>query len=111
MEASIEKGFGMMQMLAFFNNLFTPTGLIILAIAMLLVFGGRLPEVAKNLGKSIVEFKKGLNSSGKDDDDYDRDGNAREGGAKRMEEPKVTASTPKKKSLPSTKKQEETEEV
>ena len=101
-----------MLTLAFLNNIFSPTGLIILAIAMLLVFGGRLPEVAKNLGKSIVEFKKGLNGTGgggggkDDDDDYDKDGGAR------REEPKLTASKPTKKSLPSTKKkEEETEEV
>ncbi len=33
--------------------------LIILAIGLLL-FGSRLPSVGKNLGKSIVEFKKGI---------------------------------------------------
>jgi sec-independent protein translocase protein TatA len=34
--------------------------LIVLAIFGLLIFGKRLPEVGKSLGKSIVEFKKGL---------------------------------------------------
>lgn len=33
---------------------------ILLAILGLLLFGKRLPEVGKSLGKSIVEFKKGL---------------------------------------------------
>jgi sec-independent protein translocase protein TatA len=33
--------------------------LIILVIALLL-FGKRLPEVARSLGKGVVEFKKGL---------------------------------------------------
>jgi len=33
---------------------------IVVAIIGLLVFGKRLPEVGKSLGKSIVEFKKGL---------------------------------------------------
>lgn len=33
--------------------------LIILAIA-LLIFGRRLPEVGRSLGKGIVEFKRGL---------------------------------------------------
>ncbi len=34
--------------------------LIVMGIAVLL-FGKRLPEVARSLGKGIVEFKKGLN--------------------------------------------------
>lgn len=38
------------------------TELLILAVIGLLLFGRRLPEVGKNLGKGIVEFKKGLKS-------------------------------------------------
>ena len=34
--------------------------LMILGIIGLLLFGKRLPEVAKNLGKGVSEFKKGL---------------------------------------------------
>ena len=34
--------------------------LIVLGLFGLLVLGKRLPEVGKSLGKSIVEFKKGL---------------------------------------------------
>src|SRR5438552_4806649 len=33
---------------------------IIIAAIGLLIFGKRLPEVGKSLGKGIVEFKKGL---------------------------------------------------
>jgi len=33
--------------------------LVVLVVA-LLVFGGRLPEVGRSLGRSIVEFKQGL---------------------------------------------------
>lgn len=34
--------------------------LLILGAVMLLVFGRRLPEVGRNLGKGITEFKKGI---------------------------------------------------
>lgn len=34
--------------------------LMILGIIGLLLFGKRLPEVARSLGKGVVEFKKGI---------------------------------------------------
>jgi sec-independent protein translocase protein TatA len=40
--------------------------MIIVGIIALLLFGKRLPEVARSLGKGIVEFKKGV--SGIEDD-------------------------------------------
>ena len=33
---------------------------LIILIVALLIFGKRLPEVMKSLGKGIVEFKKGI---------------------------------------------------
>lgn len=39
---------------------FGPGELLIFGILGLLVFGARLPSVGKNIGKGIVEFKKGL---------------------------------------------------
>ena len=45
--------------LALFGPIGTPELLIILLVA-LLMFGGRLPDVAKSLGKSVNQFKKGL---------------------------------------------------
>lgn len=47
--------------LAFFGIGAPSTGeLLIVGIVALLLFGKRLPEVARSLGKGIVEFKKGV---------------------------------------------------
>lgn len=43
-----------------------PMQMIIIGVILLLIFGRRLPEVSRNIGKGIVEFKKGL--SGAEDD-------------------------------------------
>ena len=42
------------------------TELIIIAGVALLIFGNRLPSVMRSLGKSVIEFKKGV--AGDDDD-------------------------------------------
>jgi sec-independent protein translocase protein TatA len=52
--------------LAFFNNLFGVDGIVLLVLG-LLIFGRRLPEVGKNIGQTIVEFKKGLSGKGLDE--------------------------------------------
>ncbi len=44
----------------------TPSGIMIAAVVALLLFGRRLPEVMRSLGKSVVEFKKGINESSDD---------------------------------------------
>src|SRR5439155_1463403 len=38
----------------------TPTSIILLLLLGVLLFGRKLPEMGKYLGKGIVEFKKGL---------------------------------------------------
>ncbi len=43
--------------------------LIIILIILLLLFGStRLPQLAKGMGKSIREFKKGINDAGDETD-------------------------------------------
>ena len=37
-----------------------PWEIIIIVVVALLLFGRRLPEVGRSLGRGIVEFKKGL---------------------------------------------------
>ena len=60
--------------LAFFNSAW---GWIAVLFIALLLFGARLPKMARNMGKGINEFKKGLNegaAAGDLEDDDDRDG-------------------------------------
>jgi TatA/E family protein of Tat protein translocase len=42
-------------------NLFGEWNWILIVLVGLLLFGKRLPEMGRSLGKGIVEFKKGLN--------------------------------------------------
>ena len=47
---------------------FMPNGweLIIILVVVLLLFGNRLPGVARSLGSGITEFKRGLKDGSKD---------------------------------------------
>ncbi len=49
-----------------FENLGMGELLIIMFVVLILFGGKKIPEIAKNLGKGISEFKKGLNDLKKD---------------------------------------------
>ena len=49
-----------MEALAFLQNIGLPELLVVLVIVLLLFGAKRLPEIARGLGKSIQEFKKGV---------------------------------------------------
>ena len=54
---------------AFIQNIGFPELLVILLIVLLLFGAARLPEIARSLGKSIQEFKKGVKEIERDVND------------------------------------------
>ncbi|MBL7215576.1 MAG: twin-arginine translocase TatA/TatE family subunit [Phycisphaerae bacterium] len=40
-----------------------PMETIVILVVLVLLFGRRLPEIARNMGKSLTEFKKGIKES------------------------------------------------
>lgn len=89
-----------------FIGLFTSFGwqeIIILLVIGVVIFGKRLPEVGRNFGKSIVEFKKGIKGVG-DEIDAEADRQA-------ANTEKSTADLPPAKVTPDPISSEKNEEV
>jgi len=62
---------GYMQYLAFWTP--GPVEIIVILVVALLIFGRRLPEIARNIGKSLTEFKKGVHEAKEVKDDLEKD--------------------------------------
>lgn len=68
--------------------------LVIVAVIGLLLFGRRLPELGRSLGKGIVEFKKGL--KGLEDETSEAYNNATASNADTARPPqRITSAAPK----------------
>jgi len=50
-----------------------PLELIVVLVVALLIFGRRLPEIARSIGKSLTEFKKGINEAKETKQDIEKD--------------------------------------
>ena len=50
-----------------------PVETIIILVVALLIFGRRLPEIARNIGKSLTEFKKGIHEAKETKEDLQKD--------------------------------------
>lgn len=88
-----------------FLNMFSPMHILLFLAVALLLFGRRLPEVGRSLGKGIMEFKRGLHEvsdelkqdeserprrklrTPPDDDDYEDDDEDEPRPAKRRRQP------------------------
>jgi sec-independent protein translocase protein TatA len=60
-------------MLAFIRNIGGPEILIILVVVLLLFGAKKLPDLARSIGASAKEFKKGVEDGADEDEDQSED--------------------------------------
>ena len=60
-------------MLAFIRNIGGPEILIILVVVLLLFGAKKLPQLARSIGASAREFKKGVDDGADEDEDQSED--------------------------------------
>src|SRR5262245_48046904 len=87
--------------LAAFGNFFGVDGLVVLILG-LLIFGRKLPDVGKNIGRTIVEFKKGLSGSYSNDEKLTEESEEPAPPKRLQSGSRVSVSAPRAKSLPQT---------
>jgi sec-independent protein translocase protein TatA len=80
----------MSPIFAFFEGAFSPTHIIIVLIVGVLLFGKRLPEIGRSLGKGLQEFKKGMSGL---EDDAQVNNQRLEGPAEAIKPPQRVATT------------------
>ncbi|HEV3116306.1 MAG TPA: twin-arginine translocase TatA/TatE family subunit [Gemmataceae bacterium] len=94
----------MTSLLAFLPGLESPIHWIILLVIGILLFGKRLPEMGRYLGKTIIEFKKGMKGLEDDVDGSGMSHMARQEPAAAIEPPRppqrVTMNVPKFEDTP-----------
>jgi sec-independent protein translocase protein TatA len=76
-------------LVAFLQGIGAPELIIILVILLLLFGAKRLPEMARSIGKSTKEFKKGMTEAASDDEEEEQ-GKAQAEAASNTPEPKPT---------------------
>lgn len=85
-------------------NWLSPAHMLFFGVVALLLFGNRLPEIARSLGRAINEFKKGLTDVQRD---ISRAGQNEENPPQRLNPPDAAPSTPAADANPATTREEQ----
>ena len=62
-----------MPSVAFLQNIGPMEGLLILVVLLLLFGATRIPQIARSLGKSASEFKKGVREGAKEEEEPEKE--------------------------------------